>query len=461
MNKHISDLIKLGEGYHAEFKESLDKSFAEEVCAFANAKGGKIFLGVTNSGVIKGIDTGNNFRSQVQDYIRQLQPSLSVDIEVEGNIIVVRVPEGSDKPYGCSRGFFMRVGPNTQKLTRNEIIGFFKKEGRIRFETLINDKADFERDFDPKAFDLFVQKAGISPTIKKEFLLRNLDCLTENNEMTNAGVLFFARDIDFLLNHATVVCALYKGNEKLHIMDKKDFKGNLMDNIENAIMFVQRHTNLEYKIEKLRREEIPEIPEIALREAIVNAVCHRDYFQQGANVMIEVFDNRVDITNPGGLPGNLKPEEFGTRSVLRNPILASLLLRIDYIEKMGTGINRIKNAVSSLGKSTVGFGYTGFFTTTFNRIIPDKTTNKTSGKNIAETSGKNIAETSGKKLNKTCDRIIKLIKNNPGITINRMVENLKITERSIYRNMHILQEEGILRRIGGRKQGYWEISNDD
>jgi len=192
----------------------------------------------------------------------------------------------------------------------------------------------------------------------------------------------------------------------------------------------------------------------------VNAVCHRDYFQQGANVMIEVFDNRVDITNPGGLPGNLKPEEFGTRSVLRNPILASLLLRIDYIEKMGTGINRIKNAVSSLGKSTVGFGYTGFFTTTFNRIIPDKTTNKTSGKNIAETSGKNIAETSGKKLNKTCDRIIKLIKNNPGITINRMVENLKITERSIYRNMHILQEEGILRRIGGRKQGYWEISND-
>ncbi|MFO7809855.1 MAG: helix-turn-helix domain-containing protein, partial [Candidatus Delongbacteria bacterium] len=447
MNKTISDLIKLGEGYHAEFKESLDKTFAEEVCAFANAKGGKVFLGVTNSGDIKGIDTGNNFRSQVQDYIRQLQPSLSVDIEVEGKIIVVHVPEGSEKPYGCSRGFFMRVGPNTQKLTRNEIIGFFKKEGRIRFETLINDKADFERDFDPKAFDLFVQKAGISPTIKKEFLLRNLDCLTENNEMTNAGVLFFARDIDFLLNHATVVCALYKGNEKLHIMDKKDFKGNLMDNIENAIMFVQRHTNLEYKIEKLRREEIPEIPEIALREAIVNAVCHRDYFQQGANVMIEVFDNRVDITNPGGLPGDLKPEEFGTRSVLRNPILASLLLRIDYIEKMGTGINRIKNAVNALGKSTVGFGYTGFFTTTFNRIIPDIA----SGKDIAETSGKDIAETSGKKLNKTCDRIIKLIKNNPGITINRMVENLKITERSIYRNMHILQKEGVVRRIGGRK----------
>lgn len=232
-------------------------------------------------------------------------------------------------------------------------------------------------------------------------------------------------------------------------------------------MFVQRHTNLEYKIEKLRREEIPEIPEIALREAIVNAVCHRDYFQQGANVMIEVFDNRVDITNPGGLPGDLKPEEFGTRSVLRNPILASLLLRIDYIEKMGTGINRIKNAVSSLGKSTVGFGYTGFFTTTFNRIIPDKTTNKMSGEIIADVSGKTTNKTTEKKLRKrnygkgSVNQILNLIQNNPSIKMQQIATQLGITDDGVYYHIRNLTKKNIIRRIGGRKQGYWEIIEND
>ncbi|MBN2652124.1 MAG: hypothetical protein JXR63_07055 [Spirochaetales bacterium] len=92
--------------------------------------------------------------------------------------------------------------------------------------------------------------------------------------------MFFAEDLDFLLNNAIVVCVLFKGVEKIHILDKKDFKGPLLENINSAIAFVQRHTNEEYIIEKIKREMIPEIPEVALREVIVNAVCHRDYFDR-------------------------------------------------------------------------------------------------------------------------------------------------------------------------------------
>lgn len=189
--------------------------------------------------------------------------------------------------------------------------------------------------------------------------------MTTDNKLTNAGVLFFAQDIDFLLNHAIVVCALYQGTDKVHILDKKDFKSGLVDNIDNAMLFIQRHTNVRFKIEHLRREEIPDYPEVALREALVNAVCHRDYFDKRSNVLVEVFVDRIQISNPGGLPSGLSPNEFGTRSVARNPLIASLLHRIDYIEKMGTGISRIRQAVAEHGGTELELRYNDFFTATF------------------------------------------------------------------------------------------------
>jgi len=280
MDNEILKLIELGEGYHLELKESLDKSFIEEVCAFANSSGGKIILGISDKGEIKGIKTDNAFRSKIQDILKQIEPRLEVDIIINDNIIIINVPKGKEKPYGCSKGFFVRVGPNCQKLTRNEIVSFFQKEGQVRFDELENRKADFDRDFNQNTFDKFLQITGISPAIEQKLLLHNLDCINKQHRLTNAGVLFFTKTTEFLLLQANVVCVLYKGNEKIHILDKKDFNSNIIENIENAILFVQRHTNLEYKIEHLQREEIQEIPEVALREAIVNAVCHRDYFQK-------------------------------------------------------------------------------------------------------------------------------------------------------------------------------------
>jgi ATP-dependent DNA helicase RecG len=138
-----------------------------------------------------------------------------------------------------------------------------------------------------------------------------------------------------------------------------------VDNIDNALLFVQRHTKVRLKIEHLQHEEIPDYPEVALREAIINAVCHRDYFDKRANVLVEVFADRVVITNPGGLPSGLSPEEFGTRSVARNPRIASLLHRINYIEKVGTGIMRIRQAVAEHGGTELELKYNDFFTATF------------------------------------------------------------------------------------------------
>ena len=434
----IKELIKTGEGYHLEFKKSLDKSFTEEVCAFANSSGGKILLGIADDGKSSGIKTDNVLLSRIQDHIKQIEPHLETQTSVLDNIVIVDIPEGKDKPYGCSRGFFLRIGPNSQKLTRNEIVSFFQKEGRIRFDELENGKAVFSRDFDVSAFNNFLQLASITPSIDKDFLLANLDCLSENGQMTNAGVLFFSKSTEFLLLQATVTCVLYKGIEKIHVLDRKDFSGNIIDNIENAVMFVLRHTNLEYKIEKLRREEIPEIPEVALREAVVNAVCHRDYFEKGANVMIEIFDDRIEISSPGGLPSGLTRKSFGTRSVVRNPVIASLLHRAGYIEKIGTGIKRIVNAVKEHGRGSVIFSFDSFFTVSFSRV---KTTEKTSEKTAPEIE-KATQETT-QEIEKTTqettqEMILGLIKTDPAITRKGLAEKTGLTPDGVKYHLNIL-----------------------
>ena len=446
MNSWIEEIIEAGEGYHIEFKESFDKSFIEEVCAFANSSGGKIILGISDKGIIKGINTDNSFRSRIQDSLRQLQPSLNIGIEIKNNLIVIDVPDGHDKPYACSRGFFIRNGANSQKLTRNEIIEYFRKESRIRFDELKNDKAIFENDFDERAFKDFLNLAGITHSIDRMSLLRNLDCITDDGKFTNAGVLFFARDIDFLLNHAIVVCVLYKGTEKVNILDKKDFKGNIVENINNAILFVKRHTNVQYKIEKLQREEIPDIPDIALREAIINAVCHRDYFDKSANVLIEVFDDRVEISDPGGLPSGLKPSDFGRKSVARNPLIASLLNRINYIEKVGTGINRIKQTVTENERSSVEFSFDGGFSVVFRRL--------------ETTPEMELGEGSEKSSEKSSEKILKLISDNKYISAQELAELLGISSRAVEKQIANLKDKGILKRIGPDKGGHWEVDQE-
>ena len=508
-SKEVKNFILTGEGYHTEFKQTLEKSVIDVVCAFANSSGGRILLGVTDKGAIKGIDTSNRMRSKIQDILRQLQPKLSrISVEIKNNLIVIRVPEGEEKPYGCSRGFFMRVGASSQKMTRNEIINFFKKESRVNFEELVNEKADLRKDFDSKSFKHFLKLSGISSAIKRETLLQNLDCLTLDKKLTNLGVLFFAKDIDFIMNYALVDCVLFRSTDKVKILDRKQYKGNLIENIENSLSFVQRHTNTEYIITgKPRREEIPDYPETALREAIVNAVCHRDYFERRCHVVIEVYSDRVEIYNPGGLPSGLDPKKFGTKSVPRNLLIASMLHRANYIEKAGTGIKRIKSALAKHKKKIkLKIQYDKmFYSVIFKKALSAKTTQKTTRKlNLVgmALSGKITQKNHLKKLprkllgrapqeatqkttqirdnfginpkkfrdnfginpKKFQDKFgIKalhtawFICKNPNINIKDIAKKLSVTERTVENYLSKLKANKYIIRDGSRKAGYWKI----
>jgi ATP-dependent DNA helicase RecG len=255
-------------------------------------------------------------------------------------------------------------------------------EGRIRYDEIIREDLPVSGSFNEAAYKRFAKLAKISAPLGREAILRNLNCIRLAGGQlcfTNAGALFFRMNSDdTLFRHAGVVCALYKGADKSFILDTKELNGDIVSNVDDAVVFLKKHLRLSYKIEALQRENILELPEDALREAIVNAVCHRDYFEKGARVMVEVYDDRVDIVSPGGACKGITRGNFGTVSITRNSVLASMLYRIGYIEQMGTGILRMKNAAKKASLAEPEFELTGFFKVTFRRnaaIHPTAATN--------------------------------------------------------------------------------------
>jgi ATP-dependent DNA helicase RecG len=180
--------------------------------------------------------------------------------------------------------------------------------------------------------------------------------------------MFFRKnDEDMEFRHAGIVCVLFKGTGRATILDAKELNGDAVSNIDNAVIFLKKHLRISYVIKTLQREEILELPEDALREAIINAVCHRLWSEKGARIMVEIFDDRVDIVSPGGVCKGITPENFGTISITRNPLITGLLHRINYIEQMGTGIKRMREATEKANVAEPVFELENFFKTTFKR----------------------------------------------------------------------------------------------
>ena len=371
-DKELRVILQELEGYRIEFKERL-ANLDKEMVAFANASGGRIFIGIDDDGNVKGVKVNNVLKTQVQDVANNCDPRIRISLEEFRNILIVHVPTGDDKPYKCSTGFYLRVGPNSQKMKRDEIVAFIKSEGKVRFDELLSDKFDYNKDFDLRKLDGFLKLARITRTLGARQMLVNLGSAAFDNStvvMNNTGVLFFSRDLNRIYPHAAVTCAVYKGTEKVDVLDRKDFNDDIVSNIEATLKFLRQNLPLRYEITgRSRRREILQVPEAALREAVVNAVAHRDYFERGANVMVEIFDDRVEISNPGGLVKGLTPENFGKRSVLRNPNIASLLHRSGYVEKMGTGVSRMREILKQAKLPPPEFEFNSFFTVTFRRPV--------------------------------------------------------------------------------------------
>ncbi len=436
-------ILQEGEGLKIEFKESL-KNIDREIVAFANAEGGRIFLGIDDYNKVRGVRVDNKLKSQVQDIADNCDPPVKIGIEGMDNVLIISVKEGDNKPYRCKDGFFIRLGPNSQKLSRDEILEIATGEGKIRFDEIPNRDFDF-KEFDKDKLNAFLEKAGITKTIKNEDVLINLGVAKRVKgkiQFNNAGVLFFSREPYKIVRQAYVTCIRFSGTQNVDIIDRVDLKDDIISNIDNAIKFVRRNTRLSYEIKAIKRREIPEYPTEAIREAVINALMHRNYFEKGANVFVNIFDDRLEVYNPGGLPKGLDKKDFGKKGVRRNPLIADILHRAGYVEKAGTGISRMKRAMMERGLPEPKIEITDFFTITFY-----------SGGVI-----KGLGEKLGEKLGENQKKILNLVKEDRFITIPELSRGLKISTTAIENNIVKLKKRGLLRRVGPAKGGHWKIA---
>ncbi|MBN1904453.1 MAG: putative DNA binding domain-containing protein [Deltaproteobacteria bacterium] len=187
MNKQsLKDIIALGEGYTTEFKRSGTTGLGREICAFANALGGVILIGVNDSGEVVGVKDHNRLKSEIQTIARSADPPVLLKISNVENVLCVEIPEQHSKPYSFAGKFYIREGATSQQMSREEIREFFFKEGLIKYDQVPCIEYDFDNDLTPEIWIKFAKAARIPPDIKMETALGNLH-LIKNSKMTNAG----------------------------------------------------------------------------------------------------------------------------------------------------------------------------------------------------------------------------------------------------------------------------------
>lgn len=449
--KELKFLISQGEGYNIEFKENIS-GIDKDIVAFANSSGGRIFLGISDKGEVRGINITNRLKSQIIDLARNCDPTIKVNLEslkyAGKSVLIVNVPEGEDKPYQCRHGFFLRVGSNSQKLKRDEILNFILEVNKRTFDTLINREFDFDRDFDNEKFSKYLEMAGISPVLNAKEMLASLGVL-KNGKATNACVLLFAKNPQKFFPQSVYTAVVYRDKEGTEVIKREEISGSLFEIVGKVMDFVRFYTKVAYKFTgKPRREEIYEYPLEAIREAVINSVMHKYYPESGHNNLLAIYPDRIEIENYW-----IKPKGFvlGKTKFRRNPLIVDLFLRIGLGEKIGSGIARMQkickkeNAPEPEIKALERYFYITFRPSyaymKFVEASPLKTPQKTPQKILTGLES----------------RILNEIIGNPRISGREIAENLGIGLDTVKEYLERLKKKNLIRRIGPKKGGYWEV----
>ncbi len=334
-----------------EFKESsgLKEEIGETVSAFSNSDGGTVIIGVSNSVGVHGVDIGKNTLEELANYIKrntdpQVFPSVKIR-EIGGkNIVMVGVEESREKPVFFKNHVYKRVGKTNQMISSSELRKLAKESGeRVYWDEQICEDASLD-DIEEDKVRWFLKEArkerglNLSEDVPIEEALLKLKLL-RNGELTNAALLLFFKEPTFL--QSEVKCIRFSGNEPIKpYIDFQTLEGTVFDLIDKAEDFVLRNIRKSIRLVsgRVQREERYEYPPDAIREAIVNAVAHRDY-ETPSKVQVRIFDDRIVVWSPGTLPNEITIEDLRREhiSVPRNPLLFKQLSWVKYVEDVGGG----------------------------------------------------------------------------------------------------------------------------
>lgn len=330
------------------------KEIAESVAAFATASGGTVRVGVSDQGAAVGVQIGNRTLEDLANYIRDntcppQYPSISSTDSNAVAVVTVSVEESPVKPVWAFGRPLKRVGRTNQRLSPDETRRLMELTTGRTWDALPCPGL-LPTDLPREVVESFLQRAGQDPSTATEGVLRNLNLLS-GDAPCNAAALLLTRNPGRYIAESQVMCARFLGTASVQFLDEQTLSGNVLSQVDEALAFIARNTRQQPVITgRPEREVVPEYPDDAVREAVTNAVCHRDYTMTGT-VQVRIYDDRLEVWNPGTLPAGLSVEELYREhpSRPRNPRLAAAMHRARLIEHWGTGTLRIIQACKARG----------------------------------------------------------------------------------------------------------------
>lgn len=457
--------IEKGESRTLEFKKELPQDsskWIKSIVAFANGAGGKMLIGVSNKREVVGISQDTDIfalRDRISDTIGQMfEPQIMFDIYQESVedkvIVVVEVFPGNDTPYfikslGKENGTFIRLNATTRNAdftTLDELE--LRKKRRYYDELPMSELEVTDSDIEYLCSD-FSERSKTQIT-KENLLNMHLIQKVENNLVATKAYAIFLGKHDYL---SRIQCARFKGTERVHFIDKKDFEGPLLEQIDGAYKFVLGHINMAIEINGIVHDEIYELPTQAIRELIVNAVIHRNYMMS-SSVQVAVYDDRVEISSPGSLYGSLTLQEaLRGRSSIRNKILASVCEKLNVIEGWGTGLKRIIDFCKEKNVEPPVFEEIGDLL----RVSFYRPSYKND--HLSDSINENDSLNDSLKLSDSENKVLSEIRKDAKITILDLVSKTNLSEPTVNRTLKSLKEKKVLKREGSKKDGFWIVEN--
>ncbi len=441
--------MKYKESETLELKKSTSelKEAVVAIAAILNKhRKGQLYFGIRNDGKVGGQTISEQTMRDVSRAVAEgIEPRIYPRVEkvrIDGRDCIRVNFNGSDAPYLARGRAYIRVGDEDRQLSARELERMFlnRNKDALRWEAELSEQK--LSDVNESTVRSLVKKGNSAGRIDHKFTnvrstLNKLDLIKDGRMLKAVDVLFCNH------NPMEVQAAVFAGADKLTFLDINQFKGTLFSLLEKSEAYVKEHMDWRVEFGGLERKEIPEIPVKALREALVNSLCHRDYRVPKGNE-VAIFKDRVEIYNPGDFPEGYKPEDFikgEERSMSPNPLVASVLFKSRDIEKWGSGLKRItKECIENGVKVEFKILKSGFLVIFYRRPA----------KNLHHS-------TVEKTVVKTRDKIIALIRQNPKITRVELAKSSGLSVRGVEWNIKILKKQSILKRVGPDKGGHWKV----
>lgn len=427
-----------------ELKEVVVDDIKKEIIAFANCDGGKLYIGVRDDGTIVGLNNPDEVSLQISNMVRDsIKPDVTMflhyqTIEEDGKeIVAVEIQRGTDRPYYIAKkgmrpeGVYVRQGYSSVPATDTAIRSMIKETDGDRFEAMrcLNQELTFETA--KKEFDLREVEFGTQQ-------MRTLKLVDKDNLYTNLGLLLSDQCVH------SIKVAVFQGTDQTVFKDRREFTGSLMQQMNDVYDFIDFRNQTRATIEKLLRIDVRDYPEIAVREALLNLLVHRDY-SFSASALISIYADRIEFVSIGGLMPGIDLEDIMVGiSVCRNQDLANVFYRLHLIEAYGTGMGKIMKAYEDMEeKPTIENTKNAF------KIILPNINAKYEKGNVAASLSGSIENTIGtNKSQSDEEKVLEYAESHGVITRNDVIELLGVSTSTASRVIRRMVKNNLLRQNG-------------